>query len=315
MRVGKWLVVALVVHWAYHTFAGDNFTAVVPGRVYRSAQLDERGFERLVKANDVRTVVNLRGCNHWEPWYQEETAFTQINGIDQEDVTLSAHRFPAPAEIRRLVEVFDHAAYPIVIHCKKGSDRTGLAVGLLMLLATDATVADARRECSYRDGHFRALTTARMDEVFDRYEAWLAGRPHRPEFVREWLLNVYQPGEAVSELALVEPPKITVLHSPVGFRLKATNSSAEPWRLRAGSYAGVHVHYQVFAPDGSRVWDARAAQYDATVAPGETIMVRLPTPPLRLPGRYTLHASMALPKHVSFQQLGDEPISYSWDVR
>src|SRR5262249_54739195 len=106
---------------------GSNFHAVIPERVYRCSQQDGPGLAQLVRTHDVRTVVNLRGSNAVAPWYLEEARATQELDICQEDICFSAGRLPSVHEVRRLVEVLDHTAYPILLHCRRGSDRTGLA--------------------------------------------------------------------------------------------------------------------------------------------------------------------------------------------
>jgi hypothetical protein len=71
--------------------------------------------------------VNLRGyCPDFD-WYRDECRVTHTANISQEDITLSAKRYPHPGEIGRLIEVFDHTDYPVLIHCAAGADRTGLA--------------------------------------------------------------------------------------------------------------------------------------------------------------------------------------------
>src|SRR3954469_408702 len=84
---------------------GRNKHVVVPGRVYRTAQLSPAQLEAFVRRYGIRTVVNLRG-RPFDDWYPAEMKATQALGISQEDVTTSANRLPSPGEIRRLVEVF-----------------------------------------------------------------------------------------------------------------------------------------------------------------------------------------------------------------
>src|SRR5687768_7607863 len=106
-----------------------NTHVVVPGRVYRSAQLDPAELADFVREHHIKTVVNLRGRSH-EPWYPAETRATQELGVSQEDITTSAARLPAPAEVCRLIEVFDKSEHPILLHCRQGADRTGLAAAI-----------------------------------------------------------------------------------------------------------------------------------------------------------------------------------------
>src|SRR5688500_11892964 len=88
-----------------------NTHVVLPGRVYRSAQLKPAQLEAYVNRHGIRTVVNLRG-RPFSDWYPAEMHATQALGVSQEDVTTSANRLPSPGEIRRLIEVFDHSEHP-----------------------------------------------------------------------------------------------------------------------------------------------------------------------------------------------------------
>ena len=104
---------------------GTNFHTVVPGRVYRCAQLSGPALTRLIQAHGIRTVVNLRGCCAPFPWYLDECRATHHRDVAQEDVCFSAGRLPSGPELRRLVEVLDRTEYPILLHCRRGADRTG----------------------------------------------------------------------------------------------------------------------------------------------------------------------------------------------
>src|SRR5262245_16492403 len=113
---------------------GNNFHAVQPGHVFRSAQMAPRGLRRAITRHGIRTVVNLRGCCADFPWYCDETRVTHDLNVSQEDVCLSAIRLPTPSEVRRLIEVLDQSEYPILLHCRQGVDRTGLAAAAAKLL-------------------------------------------------------------------------------------------------------------------------------------------------------------------------------------
>src|SRR5204863_5012641 len=98
---------------------------------------------------NIRTVINLRGTSQRTPkeeWYIGECRATHDANVSQEDITLSAKRLPAPAEVRRLIDVLDRTEYPILVHCQRGADRTGLVSTAAVLLHTDATLDQARRQ-------------------------------------------------------------------------------------------------------------------------------------------------------------------------
>jgi protein tyrosine phosphatase (PTP) superfamily phosphohydrolase (DUF442 family) len=292
-----------------------NTHVVVPGRVYRSAQLKPAALEAYVREHGIRTVVNLRG-RPFDDWYPAEMQATQALGISQEDVTTSANRLPGPGELRRLIEIFDRSEHPILLHCQQGADRTGLAAAVYQILYTDARYETALWQCSPRYGHFRVHSTAAMDEFFDRYEDWLRarGEAHSPTAFRQWATCEYCPGPNRGRLELLSPTGPTEVGRPLVFTVRAYNTSPEPWPLRAGSRVGVHARYIVQGPAGRPVVSDRAGYYDHTVPPGGYVDFALPVPALREPGRYRLYVDLEAWK-VSFTQYGSEALIHDWDAR
>jgi protein tyrosine phosphatase (PTP) superfamily phosphohydrolase (DUF442 family) len=296
-------------------FLDRNRHEVIPGRVYRSAQLSPDELERYVRKHNIRTVVNLRG-RPASDWYPAEARATQTLGISQEDITTSASRLPPIGEVRQLIDVFDHSEYPMLIHCQQGADRTGLAAAIYMLLHTDADFAKAFRQCSPRYGHVPLAATAAMDEFFDLYERWLAdhGVEHSPTRFRNWATRVYCPGHGRARLEWHSAPKVVETGKPAVFVLRAYNTSSETWRFSAGSRSGVHASYVVAATNGETVFSGKAGFMDATVPPGGFIDLDLPIAANLATGRYFLWVDMA-DRKASFIQYGSEPLTHDWEAR
>ena len=209
------IIITTVAAAAYliRTFTGLNRHVVISGRVYRCAQPSGPELTEVIERDKIRTVVNLRGVAQTmhhprSAWYRLEAETTAEAGVNQEDITLSAKLLPPPAELRRLIDVLDRAERPLLLHCKQGADRTGLAAALAILLHTDGTLADARKQLWPIYGHFPVGGTVAMDDFLDRYETWLTkeSREHTPERLRDWATTVYAPGAARSNLVWVTPP-------------------------------------------------------------------------------------------------------------
>ncbi|MBL8794030.1 MAG: tyrosine-protein phosphatase, partial [Planctomycetia bacterium] len=164
----------------WHITLGNNFRTVVPGQVYRCAQLTEAELEQAIRRHGIRTVINLRGMGVGCDWYLDESRATARCDASQEDVNFSAGRLPPTSELRLLLRALDHGEYPILVHCRQGVDRTGLVSALVLLLYTDATLDDARQELRLCYGHVPLGRTVRMHGFFDLYEDWLKqqGVPH-----------------------------------------------------------------------------------------------------------------------------------------
>lgn len=187
--------VAAAVLELLYIFVGTNVHVVAPGYVYRAAHLDGPDLKQVARQYGIRTVINLTGCCDPLPPYLEESRATSELNICQEDIGFSACRLPPVPELRELVEALDRCDYPILFHCHRGIDRTGMASAVALLLHTHTSLTEAREQLGLRYGHWPFGKTAQMDHFFDLYQEWLGGRPHSPENFRRWAVTDYCPGE------------------------------------------------------------------------------------------------------------------------
>jgi len=220
-------------------------------------------------------------------------------------------------EIRRLVEVLDRSAGPILLHCRRGADRTGMVAVLCQLLYTDASLSEALWQLTPRYGHVPLGKPRCCDRFFDLYTDWLAeqGLEHSREVFRHWLLHEYCPGECRCELQPLDIPTELPRGQPATLRIRATNTSVKTWRLRPGSNAGIHAVYVLGDIEGHIVTVGRAGMYERAVAPGESIDLVLALPPLHVPGAYSLMVDMVDEQHCWFFQGGGEPLMTGLRVR
>jgi len=289
LRLAGFGVGAAVFSEALRVFAFTNRHTVVPGKVYRTAQLTGGQLSEFLREKEIRTVINLRGVGPAMPWYQAECKATHDANVSQEDITLSAKRLPPPAEVQRLVEVLDNTEYPVVFHCQRGADRTGLAVTSYMLLQPGVTLDEARHHLSPRFGHVRAGRTVVIDEFFDLYEEWLTsqGRTHEPDLFRNWIANHYVPGQYRAEIELLSPSDLRI---PVGqgfvLNIRATNRSIRPWEFKPGPAGGVYLRYVLYAAIGQVLYEGRAGMMRATLPPGGHRDFAAAFPPVKAPGNY-----------------------------
>jgi protein tyrosine/serine phosphatase len=164
-----------------------NLRTVVPGRVYRSGTLPPAQLEELIRKGGVRTVISLRGGDATEPWFRREAEVCRKAGVQLRTLRLRATVLPRPAELTRLLELFDHSSYPVLFHCQGGADRSGLAAALYLHLYERRPLDLAVEEgLTWRYGHF-PLKAAAMDHFFDLYRAEGAG-----EDLRTWIRSGYE---------------------------------------------------------------------------------------------------------------------------
>jgi protein tyrosine/serine phosphatase len=214
------LALAVPAGLAVHRRLSGNLGTVVPGRVLRSAQLTPDQLRDVVRAHGIRTVLNLRGPNPDQPWYRDELRATLDSGAVQVDVPLASDHWLSRSQVRTLLDLADHAAYPLLVHCEFGAERTGLVSALLALLQPGSSLDDARAQFSpaYL---FVALKDGRvMQGHLDAYAAWLAANrlDHDPDTLRRWLAEAYRPGSPSRDEWPCDPypRRVTTTRGPDG---------------------------------------------------------------------------------------------------
>ncbi|MBB5745200.1 dual specificity protein phosphatase family protein [Brevundimonas variabilis] len=145
-----------VVVFISFTMANGNFHTVARGEAFRSAQPSPAKLERYVRDHGIRTVINLRGANPSDAWYQEEVAAADQLGLNHIDFRMSARRGITNGEALQLIEIMRDAPKPLLIHCESGADRTGLASALYAAAIAGLGEEAAERHLSIRYGHVSA---------------------------------------------------------------------------------------------------------------------------------------------------------------
>lgn len=161
-----------------------GFHEAAPG-VLRSPFAREEQLIRRIGDHGVRTVLCLRGGNAAR--LTERACL--VDDVEFVAVPISAKRPPPPAALLRIWQLAEQAERPILMHCRAGVDRTGLAAALFVLHDTGGNFDAARRQLSlWHYGHLAAFGTEAMDDVLDAYE------PHAATMsFPEWVEQVYEP--------------------------------------------------------------------------------------------------------------------------
>ncbi|MDQ7778066.1 MAG: tyrosine-protein phosphatase [Paracoccus aminovorans] len=156
--------------WAGWLQWGGNFHAVVPGLLYRSAQPAPADLARWSAAHGLRSVLNLRGASG-AGWYRDEIAAAARLGLVHADFAMKDNERLDPVRAARLVALIDSLPKPVLIHCKAGADRTGLAAALY-LAAHGAGESRSEAQLSFRFGHVGLPLAAAwaMDESWEGIE-------------------------------------------------------------------------------------------------------------------------------------------------
>jgi protein tyrosine/serine phosphatase len=176
-RVGATIgiVAALAGGWAGYLRLSGNFHSVEGGVLYRSAQLSGAAFADHIKDSGIRSILNLRGDNKGQRWYDDEMQASAAAGIQHVDLALSAGRELTDAQLRQVSDLLRDLPRPILIHCEGGADRSGLVAAMYQLLIANKSPEEAAGQLSFRYGHFPWLgsRTMAMDRTFERLVAQL----------------------------------------------------------------------------------------------------------------------------------------------
>jgi len=128
-RVRAWTNMLLVDHGVFRLVYLNKHR--VSERLWRSAQPAPHQIARL-KAEGVRTVVNLRGGREHGSWQLQKEACERL-GLHMEEFVVRSRGAPDRDTILRAKAFFDRLEYPAVLHCKSGADRAGFVAALFLI--------------------------------------------------------------------------------------------------------------------------------------------------------------------------------------
>ena len=189
-RLAAWLDMLVVDHGLVR-LVHPNWGEVAPG-VFRSAQPTPQQLRRAVRRHGIKTILNLRAERNCGAFVLEEEACAEL-GLALVNVRVRSRDVPTKELIWTLEQLFAEAEKPVLMHCKSGADRTGIAGALYLLLVEGRPVEEASTQLSLRFGHIRQAKTGVLDYVFERY---VRDRAREPRTFRNWVRDVYDP-EAV----------------------------------------------------------------------------------------------------------------------
>lgn len=131
----------------------DHWDVVKPGHLYRSGQLRGEQLEEAIRRYGLKTVVNFQVPG---PGVEAERAICKKYGIGFLNLPMPGDGFGKEIQFREVLKaVDDPARRPILVHCARGTCRTGAAVALYRYERDGWTLEDVAAEMSrqtYREG-------------------------------------------------------------------------------------------------------------------------------------------------------------------
>ena len=165
------LLGALILLVGIGSYAGwlvmdHNFHVVMAGQVYRSSRMSPGTLDRVIQAHGIKSVLSLIG-----PSLSESNAVRRTGGT-YFDVSLSDRHEVTDAQMGQIVALLRTAPKPVLIHCKSGADRTGLAAALYHYVIEEQPAGKADNALTLFYGHmpsWMGFGTSAMDRSFWRY--------------------------------------------------------------------------------------------------------------------------------------------------
>jgi protein tyrosine phosphatase (PTP) superfamily phosphohydrolase (DUF442 family) len=147
--VGTWLT----VQTRQNRLVWDHFDEVKRGILYRSGQLNSDQLTEAVRQYGIRTVISFQ---YPGKGVEAERAHAKKLKIDFMNLPMPGDGFGQEAQFREVLKATDDPdRRPVLIHCARGTCRTGAAVALFRYERDGWTIEDVSREMrrqTYREG-------------------------------------------------------------------------------------------------------------------------------------------------------------------
>ena len=184
-------LLAILFSVLFFYFIKPNFHTVIPGKFYRSAQLDAKTLTRYGTDYNISTVVNLRGANPEDEWYiQEKQAALELKA-KHVDIKLASSGLPKIHSVKKLIDTLQTLAKPLLFHCLGGADRAGLSSVIVLLLEGKQTISEIEKQVSWLYMVFKKRSTGKL--FLMEYQRWLDENKieHTPVYFLTWVDKSY----------------------------------------------------------------------------------------------------------------------------
>jgi len=171
-----------------------NFHVVVDKQVYRSARPNPSRIQDWSGEYGIKTILNLEGGDEEDSYFVENTAKARDLGIGYTTIKLASSRLPTSDQVHEMIRVIETCPKPMLIHCRAGSERSGLGSVIAAMALGHQDYKDAREQLSAKYLHLWHGVD-RAEGLVDRYEDYCS--IHNLDTAgwtqfRDWAMNLYQ---------------------------------------------------------------------------------------------------------------------------
>lgn len=182
------LLARVHTHLVDHAWIRRLWTNMYPlgANAWRSNQPGPNRFRRLNHMG-IKSIINLRGPSAFAVYLFEKEA-CEAHGISLHNHAIAAFKLSTPETYLGLLELFDRVEKPVLIHCKSGADRAGLASALYLMDQENVPVEQAKAQLALKYVHRKNSKAGVLDHFLETY-----ARDNRaePMPIRRWLETRY----------------------------------------------------------------------------------------------------------------------------
>ncbi len=176
----------------WHISFNPRFFPVIEKQVYRSAQLSASSLDAVIQTYGIRTNIALLGSENGASWYENEKTVAEHHQVQMLNIGFGSHELPQFNRLNQLVDALLSAPRPILLHCYRGADRSGMASAIALILNDDPPLETIEKQFSW---HFGVIPYSDSIGVlfFNQYSEWLhaTGKVHNRDCFLDWIRNHY----------------------------------------------------------------------------------------------------------------------------
>ena len=162
--------------------------------MYRANQPSPKRIKVLADMG-IKTILNLRGESP-KGYYLLEKEACAAHGITLIDYRMYSRDVHTVEKLLGARDLFEQIDYPCVMHCKSGSDRTGIMGVLYRHFKMGDTIEQAMAQLSLSYLHVKAGKTGMLDHFFQTYLDYNVATPIS---FSDWVQTVYDPPAVKAE--------------------------------------------------------------------------------------------------------------------
>ena len=186
LRFKAWLNMLFVDHSLFRFFYNTRLR-VAPA-LYRSGHPMPYQLRR-AQRDGVKSVLSLRGAEAHVGSNQLEWDTCKRIGLKLVHFPLGSRSEPSRDQVLKLIELMETLPKPLLVHCKSGADRAGLASTIYLIEHGESLETAMKQLNFWRHGHIRQAKTGVLDHFFETWAAWWEAHPQAS--FRDWVANHY----------------------------------------------------------------------------------------------------------------------------